>query len=128
MLGAVRPSCGSVYGCLSNRSPQEKVHRDNISLGRDQWTTAECRILLTSSSLHALFVLISFMILLVVNSFTLSVTHGTDIIIPGNLFFCSLLKFFVVSYLEITAVIPYPGNFSVSAPTGSEVIKVNGHI
>lgn len=84
MLGAVWPSCGSVYGCLSNRPPQEKVHRDNISLGRDQ---AECRILLASSSLHALFVLITFMILLVVNSFTLSVTHGMDIIIPGNLFF-----------------------------------------
>lgn len=125
MLGAVWPSCGSVYGCLSNRPPQEKVHRDNISLGRDQ---AECRTLLASRSLHALFVLITFMILLVVNSFTLSVTHGTDIIIPGNLFFFSLLKFFVVSYLEITAVIPYPGNFSVSALTGSEVIKVNGHI
>ena len=87
MLGVVWPSCGSVYGCLSNRSPQEKIHRDNISLGRDQWTSAECRILLTSSSLHALFVLITFMILLVVNSFTLSVTHGMDIIIPGNLFF-----------------------------------------
>lgn len=90
MLGAVWPHCRPAYGCLSNRSPQGKVHGDNPSLGRDQWTSEECRILLASCSLHALFVLITFMILLVVNSFTLSVTHGTDIIIPGNLIFFSL--------------------------------------
>lgn len=96
-MGAVGPSFRPVYECLSSRYTAEAKPRGTVSLGKDQWTSGQPRILPELPSLHPLFYLIILMILLAVFSAILSVTHATDVIIPINpIFFLEYfsLKFF----------------------------------
>ena len=108
-LGAMQPSFGLVYECLSNGSP-------------DDFGTAQ--ILIGPRSLHVLFSLTILMILLAVCCHF--VMQGTDVITPGNPTFSRI--FFPkigadasqVSCLGMATVTPARGSCCDSVLTGLE--------
>lgn len=83
-LGAMQPSFGPEYECLSNWSPDETKPTGTVSFSKDQWTSGPCRTLLGQRDLHTLFPVITLATLLVDFSVTLSVTHETDVVTPSD--------------------------------------------
>lgn len=76
----------SIWMLVQQVSGESKAHWDSATR-QGPVDLGQYRILLGPCSLHALFSLLISMILLEIFSFTLSVTHGTDVFIPGNLLF-----------------------------------------
>lgn len=84
VLGVMQPSFGSAHEFLSSESLRGKTQGDGFSLSKSQWTSGQHKILLGLHRLHPHFSLIKLMIVSAVFSFTLSVMHGIEVIIPRN--------------------------------------------
>lgn len=75
-----------MYACLTGLQMRQKSV-GTVSLSQKQWTLGQCRVLLEPCDLHALFSVVTVVILLVV---IVSVI-GTDVIISGNpIFFLNI--------------------------------------